>query len=215
MKKDLLSRQRPGEQGQTIILVAISLVSLLAMAALAIDIVTLYAARSETQRAADAAALAGAKAVADSGITTLLLTDPNFVTVKPWAENVANAQINAVLQNNLVAGVAPNLASATFDWTRQGNPVVTVKLNSSNLPTFFSKIWTASPPTAAATATAEVYNPANVQNFTPIAPRVVKPWLIANADPNYGGTPFITVSSGAIESNTVVGELLNLTADCA
>ena len=214
MKKDLLSRQRPHEQGQTIILVAISLVSLLAMAALAIDIVTLYAARSETQRAADAAALTGAKAVADSGITTLLLTDPNFATVKPWAQNAANAQINAVLQNNLVAGVAPNLASATFDWSRQGNPVVTVKLNSSNLPTFFSKIWTASPPTAAATATAEVYNPANVQNFTPIAPRVVKPWLIANRDPNNGGTPFINVLTGAIEAYQVIGEQLNLTADC-
>ena len=81
MEKKILSRHRPDERGQTILLVAISLVSLLAMAALAIDIVTLYVARSEIQRAADAAALAGAKAVADSGITTLLLTDPNFSVV--------------------------------------------------------------------------------------------------------------------------------------
>ncbi len=41
MQKNILSRQRPHEHGQTIILVAISLVSLLAMAALAIDVVTL------------------------------------------------------------------------------------------------------------------------------------------------------------------------------
>ena len=47
------------------------MVSLLAMAALAIDVVTLYVARTEVQRAADAAALAGAKALADSGVTTL------------------------------------------------------------------------------------------------------------------------------------------------
>ena len=50
--------QRPEERGQTIILVAIALVSLLAMAALAIDVTTLYVARGEMQRAADAAALA-------------------------------------------------------------------------------------------------------------------------------------------------------------
>jgi hypothetical protein len=198
------------------VLVAVSLVSLLAMAALAIDIVTLYAARSEVQRAADAAALAGAKAIADSGITTLLLTDPNFLTVQPWAQNMANAQINAVMQNNPVAGAAPTLSSATFDWSRQGNPQVTVKLTSSNLPTFFSKIWGASAPTAAGTATAEAYNPANVQNFTPIAPKGVKPWLVANADPTSAILPspqFITPATGAIEPG-VIGKTFNLTADC-
>ena len=51
--------RRPGERGQTILLVAVSLVSLLAMAALSIDVVTLYTAHGEMQRAADAAALAG------------------------------------------------------------------------------------------------------------------------------------------------------------
>ena len=74
------------------------------MAALAIDVVTLYSARSEIQRAADAAALAGAKAIADSGITTLLITDTNFATVKTWATTAATNQVNAALQNNPVAG---------------------------------------------------------------------------------------------------------------
>lgn len=212
MQKKLLSRQRPHERGQTILLVAISLVSLLAMAALAIDIVTLYAARSEVQRAADAAALAGAKAIADSGITTLLLTDPNFTTVQPWAVNTAKAQINAVIQNNLVAGVAPSLASGSpsFSWS-QGNPQVTVKLSSSNLPTFFSKIWGGTNPVATAAATAEVYNPANLPNFVPIVPKAVKPWLVANVDPNTG-SPFVN-AAGSVEVG-VIGEPLNLTADC-
>ena len=62
--------RRPGERGQTILLVAVSLVSLLAMAALSIDVVTLYTAHGEMQRAADAAALAGAKAFVDSGVTS-------------------------------------------------------------------------------------------------------------------------------------------------
>ena len=184
------------------------------MAALAIDIVTLYVARSEIQRAADAAALAGAKAVADSGITTLLLTDPNFSVVKPWAQFVATAQINAVLQNNLVSGGAPAVVSAPVDWSRQGDPHITVNLRRDNLPTFFSKIWKRGSASVTAAATAEAYNPANVPNFTPIAPKAVKPWLIANADPNNAGNPFIT-PAGAVEPGaTVVGELLNLTADC-
>jgi Flp pilus assembly protein TadG len=216
MQKKLLSRQRPHEQGQTMVLVAVSLISLLAMAALAIDIVTLYAARSEIQRAADAAALAGAKAIADSGITTLLTTDPNFTTVQGWLPSVATAQVNGVLQNNLVAGAAPALASGSpsFTWT-QGNPQITVTLQRSGLPTFFSKIWPGNaPPSVTATATAEAYNPANLQNFTPIAPTAVKPWLVANADPNNGGVPFINPLTGAIESFQVIGETLDLNPDC-
>ncbi|MGD0179071.1 MAG: pilus assembly protein TadG-related protein [Terriglobales bacterium] len=214
MQRDILSRRRHHERGQTIILVAISLVSLLAMAALAIDIVTLYAARSEMQRAADAAALAGAKAIADSGITTLLLADPNFATVQSWATTAATNQVNGVLQNNLIAGQAPTLASDPIDWSRQGNPHITVTLNSPNLPSFFSKIWGGTGTVVAATATAEAYNPGNIQNFTPIAPKVVKPWLVANIDPN-SGTAFINTANGNIETGvTVIGETLNLTADC-
>ena len=44
------------QKGQTLVLVAISLFVLIAMAPLAIDVTTLYAARGEMQRAADAAA---------------------------------------------------------------------------------------------------------------------------------------------------------------
>jgi hypothetical protein len=217
MQRDILSRQRHHERGQTIILVAISLVSLLAMAALAIDIVTLYSARSEIQRAADAAALAGAKAIADSGITTLLLTDPNFTTVQSWATTAATNQVNGVVQNNPIAGTLLGTVTPTIDWTRQGNPHITVSLQSLNLPSFFSKIWGGAGTFVTATATAEAYNPANVQNFVPIAPMAVKPWLVANVDPNrvpLPPTPFVTTATGAVESN-VIGETLNLTADCA
>src|SRR5580700_595295 len=104
MRLKNVSRERERQRGQTIVLVAISLVALLAMAALAIDVVTLYVARSEIQRAADAAALAGAKAIADSSVTTLLLADPNAATVQGWAPAAATARINALLQDNLVAG---------------------------------------------------------------------------------------------------------------
>jgi hypothetical protein len=220
MQRDILSRRRHHERGQTIVLVAISLVSLLAMAVLAIDIATLYSARSEIQRAADAAALAGAKAIADSGITTLLLTDPNFTTVQSWATTSATNQVNGVVQNNPIAGTLLGTVTPTIDWTRQGNPHITVSLQSINLPSFFSKIWGGTGTFVTATATAEAYNPANVQNFVPIAPKAVKPWLVANADPTTftGIRPapnFVNPSTGAIEPGvTVVGEQFYLHSDC-
>ncbi len=62
-----VATQIRSQRGQTIALVAVSMVSLLAVAALAIDLTTLYVAKGEIQRAADSAALAGAKAFVDSG----------------------------------------------------------------------------------------------------------------------------------------------------
>ncbi len=222
MEKNLLTRQRHNQRGQTIILVAISMVSLLAMAMLAIDIVTLYVARSEIQRAADAAALAAGKAIADSGATTLQAADPNLPAAQTLAQNMATAAVTGLVNVNstfnLVAGVPPTLVTATpipVDWTRQGNPHVTINLQRNNLPTFFSKIWTRSAPSVTATATAEVYNPSNLPTFTPIAPLSLKPWLVANVDPhNSTITPqFVDVATGAVEEN-VTGEQLNLIPDC-
>lgn len=79
------TRVKKAQRGQTIILVAIALASLVAMAALAIDVVTLYSARSEAQNAADAAALAGAKSFVDTGVTT----DPTNLTLKTLAQATA------------------------------------------------------------------------------------------------------------------------------
>src|SRR5579863_2350394 len=97
MKTRTPSRHRHHEQGQTILLVAISLVSLLAMAALAIDVVTLYVAKSEIQRAADAVALAGAKAIADSGVTSVQIGDPSLTAAETLAGTMSSAAITAAL----------------------------------------------------------------------------------------------------------------------
>lgn len=227
MGKRKAACKRKREQGQTILLVAIGLISLLAMAALAIDVVTLYAARSETQRAADATALAAAKAIADSGFTTLPPSDPNIVNgnAQTLAQNMATSAINAMLTApgpiNQVAGIQPALVGTPtlfFPATAvpaNSNPHITVTLQVTTLPTFFARIWGNRTATVTASATAEAYNPANVQNFTPIAPRGVKPWLVANFDPtnNPPTTPFIATGTGAIESG-VIGKTFNLTADC-
>jgi hypothetical protein len=99
---------------------------------------------------------------------------------------------------------------------QNSNPHITVTLQVTNLPTFFARIWGNRTATVTASATAEAYNPANVQSFTPIAPRGVKPWLVANIDPNQPPAPptrFITTATGVIEPN-VIGEQFNLTPDC-
>src|ERR1700689_3045962 len=140
--------RRRGERGQTILLVAISIVSLLAMAALAIDVVTLYVASTEIQRAADAAALAGAKAIVDSGVTTLQPTDGNVGAAEVLAPSMATAAVQAIVLAtppvNQGAGASPVLTGGTptFNWSQgNGNPHITVSLQQSNLPTFFARIW--------------------------------------------------------------------------
>jgi hypothetical protein len=227
MQKNILSRQRPHEHGQTIILVAISLVSLLAMAALAIDVVTLYVARTEVQRAADAAALAAAKAIADSGVTTLQISppDPNLVAARSLAQTMATSAVSGLLSApaiNLVSGKTPTLNTITpipIDWTRQGNPHVTISLKVSSLPTFFSKLWGGTAASVTATATAEAYNPANLPTTTPITPialKSVKPWLVANTDPTLGISPgpkIVDTGTWAVRSS-LIGKSFSLVSDC-
>ena len=139
----MITRSRSGERGQTIVLVALSIVSLLAMGALAIDVVTLYTARSEIQRAADAAALAGAKAFVDSGVTS----DPGNASLQTLAQS--SAFINAILAENKVGGVPPVLlGTPVYDFTTHpGNPQITVTLQRTDLPIFFARMWSRAAPT--------------------------------------------------------------------
>ena len=213
------------ERGQTIILVAISIVALLGVAALAIDVVTLYVASSEIKRAADAAALAGAKAIADSGVTALCATanapctapDPNFLSAQALATQMACAAINAVLPANTIAGAPPPImtcsaSNPSIDWSRQGNPVITVSLTRTGLPTFFAKIWGRTGSTVSASSTAEVYNPSNNSSYTPIAPTAVKPWLVANFDPYTGNA--LVGPGNVVESDIGIGRTFDLNPDC-
>ncbi len=71
MGKNIKSRRSfCQETGSVLVMVAFSMVVLLAASAIAIDLANLYMARAQAQRAADAAALAGAKEFVLSGCTT-------------------------------------------------------------------------------------------------------------------------------------------------
>jgi Flp pilus assembly protein TadG len=205
---------RRGERGQTLILVAVSLIALMGMAALAVDLVTLYAARSEVQRAADAAALAGAKALADSGITTLQGSDPAYGIVQTLAKTTASAMINQVVARNLVAGAPAALSGGTptYSFPTTNDPTVTVTLQRTSLPVFFAKIWGQKAASVSATAVAEAYSPTGMSPYTPIAPTGVKPFLVLNLDPT--GNPFIDTSSGIVEAGIITGTPVTLYPAC-
>jgi hypothetical protein len=180
-------------------LVAASIAVVIAMAALSIDVGTLYEASTEAQRSADAAALAAARVLSLSGMTG----DPAN-TSGEWASACAAAiqAAQSVAGQNFVAGAAPNVVNVSFiptDGCTSGaaafgvNPQVTVKVANTSLPIFFARIFglfnhawnTAS---VSATATAEVYNPSNSTTLSgasmvTVQPRCVKPLIIPNLDP--------------------------------
>src|ERR1700722_4409309 len=147
---------RAGERGVTMVLVAIAMVAIIAMAALSIDVITLYLAREEAQRSADASALAAARVISLSGITS----DPND-SDSTWAaicgpSGSATQTAQAVATQSAVGGAA---GTVTVTYTANGvtnadcttfpkpngpfgvNPIVNVQVQRLALPTFFSRIW--------------------------------------------------------------------------
>src|SRR5581483_12140737 len=219
----LRAHTRRSERGQTILLVAVSMVVILGLAALAIDVVTLYVASGEIQRAADAAAIAGAKVFVDTGVTT----DPTNPNLQALAQSTATTVITATVAQNIVSGAAPTLNGApVFDFTTHpGDPQVTVNLTRTNLPTFFAKIWGHQLATVSASAIAEAYNPSYAQvggatSTIPIQPKCVKPWIIPNTDPTtlVGSQPLIVTATGAVNpaivSLPIFGRTFALSSAC-
>src|SRR5579863_6135098 len=104
------------ERGITMILVALAMVAIIAMAALSIDVVTLYLAREEAQRSADAAALSAARVISISGITGT--ADPDTDTPL-WGlvcgpTGTATLTAQAVGMQNGIGTSAPTTVAVTY-----------------------------------------------------------------------------------------------------
>jgi hypothetical protein len=180
-----------------------------AMAALSIDVVTLYTARSEAQLAADGAALAAARVLANSGATSD--QTGTLLTAATTSTGPAHTVAVQVAIQNLVEGTP--LTTTNVGVTFGGivtNPTVTVTVQAS-LPTFFARIWGSTQVTVAASATAEAYNPTPVSSSTggttplPVAPICVKPWLLPNIDPNNPSNQIFDPTTGAIKDQSLLG----------
>jgi hypothetical protein len=221
--ENVMNRKHKDERGVTMMVVAFTLVAILAMAALSIDVAELYVSRGEAQRAADAAALAGAKMFVTSGFTSvqgsgLLVADPtNVCTGGPSSTTAANVQAVAVATQNLIAGQPAVVTSITCDTSDAANPKITVSVTRTGVPTFFARIWGYISTTVNATSTAEAYNPSGTvgnSEATPIATSI-KPWLVPNCDPNGGAGPcptgyFIDPATGNVRLN---GSFIGTTID--
>lgn len=210
---------RKNERGITIVLVAFSLLALLGMAALAIDVSTLYVAHGEAQRAANAAALAGARMFASSGYTTASTALPGAdicqTSAAPGADAAANRQAEAVAGQNLVGGQPAAVQSILCNNTA-ANPQISVTIQRTGLPTFFGRIWGGAANSVSATAMAEAYNPSG--STAPIQLQGVKPWLIPDCDPTNAapgdcglGGRFVSPVDGSIQNNgSFVGQTITL-----
>jgi hypothetical protein len=241
--------------------------------------VTLFLAREEAQRAADAGALAAARFISFSGLTS----DPNntsglwtcvcgnpgpgcgTINGQPLPAALATTAAQAAAGASTVSGAGGNATTAfsvnvnyvevasgaalsstdctTFSAANSPfsvNPMVTVQVTRTGLPTFFSRIWGNTGNTTSALATAETFNSsfsAAVNSsgaITPVQPRCVKPWFVPNQDPlnpasctGGGCKPFVYTSTGpqgqivnpgvstdGRGTNGVVGEEFTLFANC-
>jgi hypothetical protein len=152
----------------------------------------------------------------DSGVTS----DPTNTTRQTSATTMATATINSIIQQNKVGGVQPNLVGTpTPDFSRNGSPQITVTLQRTDLPMFFARIWGSRSMTVTASATAEAYNASSSQtstgNYVPIAPKCVKPLLIANKDPTGGAGKIVDSTTGDILVPNLVGHpAFSLTDSC-
>jgi len=148
------------ERGYVLVTVAMAMVALLGFVALAVDVGFLYSKRTNYQRAADAAALAGAFTY----------------VVEPVSPQPATAQAHATATatNNPAMGTAitPGQVTVTVTTSAGGSHLVTAQIAASS-PTFFAKILGINTQAINVTATAEVAS-------TPTAASCVKPWFIPN-----------------------------------
>lgn len=154
-----LVRLRRDRRGSVLMLTAISLVAILGTVALAVDVGLLYSARGEAQKAADAAALAGAGnflAVPDDG-----------AAAGQVAETIG--ELNTVRERGVEIeppeDVVVDLAAKRVTVT-----VRRIAARGNAVPAFFARIFGLAGIDVAATATAEAVPVGSVGCVKPFAP---------------------------------------------
>lgn len=183
------SASRP--RGAVAVQVLITLVLLLGVAALAIDVGNLYAAKAELQNAADAAALAGASAFADDVLRQQMEDDDDFDVLTDAARNRATAyanknettrrDTNLEFEDILVGTYDPANPTAPLSSIGQPNAVaVTARFteDSSNGPisNFFASVFGYSHTDVTAAAAAAFDD--HFASYTPTSPGPLIPFTI-------------------------------------
>ncbi len=154
-----MSRSRLGlrnERGATLALIAVTSTGLIAMLALAIDLSMLFDTRAEAQRAADAAALAGASAYLIAGTPPV---------------NAAHDQAMDYAGRNQLRKSPIDTSSEVAVFDSAAKRKVTVYVSRDSVPTFFAAIFGIRFMPIGAMASAVASNGGNSSNC-------VKPWAI-------------------------------------
>ncbi len=206
------------DKGSVLLMVAGGMVMILAVSAFAIDLANFYLARAQAQRAADAAALAGATAFVNSSCISTGCTP-----LGPQ-ETMGRQQAEAAGDQNYIAGQSVNIqgTDVTFNYPSAFEPQITV-VAGATVPTFFAKKFGMTSTKVSASATAEAYTPGG-GGPAGLTASCVRPFLVPNCDPGNpkntanpscsaigGGTYFIN-PDGSIPSN-VIGESWQLHTD--
>jgi len=171
-----MSGAKSRQRGSSLFIVAAALIAFIGLMGVAIDLVSLYLGKSEAQRAADAAALAGATVFVSTGCTS---TSVGCAA----AETLATTQAVTVGKTNLVGGAAPTIpnGNVSFDLSHAGDPLITVVVNAT-LPTYFMQLFGVTSANISATATAEAFNPSGNTTGPTLCVSCLKPFLVPNCD---------------------------------
>jgi hypothetical protein len=151
---------RSDREGQTLAIVAVSMVALLAMMSLGIDLGMAYTARAEAQRVADSAALAGA---------SVFLDIPEPVDPKAAAE----ARAREYASRNVVRNRPVHPTEDVTVWVLLNEEKVRVRIERRGLPTWFARFIGQDNLTVSAIAAAQ----AIAQGTTDC----LKPWAVVDA----------------------------------
>jgi Flp pilus assembly protein TadG len=207
-----------GERGAALVMVAASMFVLMILAAVGIDLASLYMVRNEAQRAADSAALAGAKMFASTGFASGSISS---AAVQPLAIQAAQA----IGAQNKVGGqpAAIQAGDVSFDFSLTHDPRITVVVQRSSargnaMPTYFARVWGWLSADVKARATAEAY--VQDDNGPVVCTSCVKPLLFLNCDPanptpanaacGAGYGYYVDPTTHAIEHPSVVGTTITL-----
>lgn len=152
-----LQQKIRGQRGSALVVVASSMLALTSVVALSIDVGLMTTARVEAQRAADAAAMAGAGAFiaspGNAGLARVLATE--FA-----AGNTVRSESVAVLEDDIVIDTDALTVSVFVRRNRErGNAI----------PTFFAKVFGVNEVNIAAMATAEAAPAGGINCLLPVA----------------------------------------------
>ncbi len=175
------------EKGVSLVIVAAGLTAFIGFLALVIDLGMLYAARGDAQKAADAAALAGARYFIDQGTMPASLTSQMKDDSRAMAQAIGGQ--NKIRGTNIQPSeITVNDADILLLNTANG-PVfqVTAQVERNALGTFVANIFGIAAVDIGAVATAQAALPVGSGGGTPpnfnVGTKCLKPWILQNISP--------------------------------